>query len=160
MHSVNLLELVNVTTIDIESGFYDISVSGEALNNSNGGDDLFYGVVLFYQDSLEADGNRSVYLVVQPGETITSIPIGVANIETSTVWAFLLKKNTQSNNSGTIQVSFSNSTLNISESVSSSSKNILQILDMMGRETTFKPNTPLIYVYDDGSTEKVFTLED
>jgi len=38
-------------------------------------------------------------------------------------------------------------------------KNLIQILDMMGRETTFKPNTPLIYVYDDGSTEKVFTIE-
>ncbi len=32
-------------------------------------------------------------------------------------------------------------------------KNLLQILDVLGRETTFKPNTPLIYVYDDGSIE-------
>ncbi|MDA7763031.1 hypothetical protein N8927_07545 [Crocinitomicaceae bacterium] len=40
-----------------------------------------------------------------------------------------------------------------------SSKNLIQILDLMGRETSFKPNTPLIYVYDDGSTEKVFTIE-
>ena len=39
------------------------------------------------------------------------------------------------------------------------SKNLIQILDLMGRETTFKPNTPLIYVYDDGSTERVFTIE-
>ena len=39
------------------------------------------------------------------------------------------------------------------------SKNLIQILDMMGRETSFKPNTPLIYVYDDGSIEKVFTIE-
>jgi len=38
-------------------------------------------------------------------------------------------------------------------------KNLVQILDLMGRETTFKPNTPLIYVYDDGSTEKVFKTE-
>jgi hypothetical protein len=38
-------------------------------------------------------------------------------------------------------------------------KNLIQILDMMGRETTFKPNTPLIYVYDDGSIEKVFRVE-
>jgi len=29
----------------------------------------------------------------------------------------------------------------------------------MGREITFKPNTTLIYVYDDGSTEKVFSVE-
>jgi len=39
------------------------------------------------------------------------------------------------------------------------SKNLIQILDMMGRETSFKPNTPLIYVYDDGSIEKVFSVE-
>ena len=29
----------------------------------------------------------------------------------------------------------------------------------MRRETSFKPNTPLIYDYDDKSTEKVFTIE-
>ena len=40
-----------------------------------------------------------------------------------------------------------------------SSKNLIQILDLMGRETSFKPNTPLIYVYDDGSIEKVFSVE-
>ena len=39
------------------------------------------------------------------------------------------------------------------------SKNLIQILDMMGRETSFKPNTPLIYVYDDGSLEKVFSVD-
>ena len=41
----------------------------------------------------------------------------------------------------------------------STSRNIIQILDLMGRETSFKPNTPLIYVYDDGSIEKVFSVE-
>ena len=40
-----------------------------------------------------------------------------------------------------------------------SNKNLIQILDLMGRETSFKPNTPLIYVYDDGSIEKVFSVE-
>jgi len=39
------------------------------------------------------------------------------------------------------------------------SKNLIQILDLMGRETSSKPNTPLIYVYDDGSIEKVFRVE-
>ena len=38
-------------------------------------------------------------------------------------------------------------------------KNLIKILDLMGRETSFKPNTPLIYVYDDGSIEKVFSVE-
>ena len=51
----------------------------------------------------------------------------------------------------------STSTVGITELTTS--KNLIQILDLMGRETTFKPNTALIYVYDDGSTEKVFTIE-
>jgi Leucine-rich repeat (LRR) protein len=37
-----------------------------------------------------------------------------------------------------------------------SSKSILKILDLLGRETTFKTNTPLILIYDNGSIEKVF----
>lgn len=37
-------------------------------------------------------------------------------------------------------------------------KKRVKTLDMMGRETNFKPNTPLIYVYDDGSTEVVFSV--
>ena len=39
------------------------------------------------------------------------------------------------------------------------SKNLIQILDVLGRETTFQPNIPLIYVYDDGTIEKVFRVE-
>ncbi|MDC1403621.1 LamG domain-containing protein, partial [Crocinitomicaceae bacterium] len=35
-----------------------------------------------------------------------------------------------------------------------------KIVDLMGRETPFKPNTVLIYVYDDGTTERVFKLEE
>ncbi|MDA7762448.1 hypothetical protein N8927_04595 [Crocinitomicaceae bacterium] len=43
--------------------------------------------------------------------------------------------------------------------LNSTPKQIIKIIDLMGRETTFKPNTPLIYVYDDGSIEKVFSVE-
>ena len=42
----------------------------------------------------------------------------------------------------------------------STSKQLLKIVDLMGRETPYKPNTVLIYVYDDGSTEKVFKMEE
>ena len=38
-------------------------------------------------------------------------------------------------------------------------KQLIKIVDLLGSETTFKPNTPLIYVYDDGSIEKVFSVE-
>ena len=38
-----------------------------------------------------------------------------------------------------------------------SSKTLIKTLDLMGRETTFQPNTLLINVYDDGSVEKLFS---
>lgn len=39
-------------------------------------------------------------------------------------------------------------------------KEIKMIIDFMGRETVYKPNIPLIYIYSDGTTEKVMKLED
>ena len=39
------------------------------------------------------------------------------------------------------------------------SKQVVKILDLLGRETRFKPNTPLIYIYSDGSRERVFKVE-
>lgn len=39
-------------------------------------------------------------------------------------------------------------------------KNLVKIVDLMGRETEFKPNTTLIYMYSDGSSERIFKLED
>jgi CubicO group peptidase (beta-lactamase class C family) len=39
-------------------------------------------------------------------------------------------------------------------------REIVKFLDFMGRKTTFKPNTPLIIIYSDGSTERVFQITD
>lgn len=39
-------------------------------------------------------------------------------------------------------------------------KQLLKIVDLMGRETKFTPNTPLIYIYSDGTVERVFKLEE
>lgn len=38
-------------------------------------------------------------------------------------------------------------------------KELIQLLDVMGRTTEFRPNTLLIYVYSDGTTERVFKME-
>ncbi len=38
-------------------------------------------------------------------------------------------------------------------------KQLVKIVDLMGRETTFKENTPLIYIYSDGSTERIFNVK-
>ena len=44
------------------------------------------------------------------------------------------------------------------EELSNTPKQLVKIVDVIGRETTFKPNTPLIYIYSDGKTEKVFKM--
>ena len=41
----------------------------------------------------------------------------------------------------------------------SKDKELIKIIDILGRETIVKPNTPLIYIYSDGSCERVFEIE-
>lgn len=38
-------------------------------------------------------------------------------------------------------------------------KELVKIVDLMGRETEFTSNTPLIFIYSDGTTERVFQME-
>jgi len=38
-------------------------------------------------------------------------------------------------------------------------KNLIKVVDVLGRETTSKNNTPLFYMYDDGSVEKRIVVE-
>ncbi len=47
----------------------------------------------------------------------------------------------------------------INESHMEFEKELIKIVDLMGRETEDKPNTLLIYIYSDGTTEKVFRVE-
>ncbi len=41
-----------------------------------------------------------------------------------------------------------------------SQKELVKIIDLMGRETTLRTNTPLIFLYADGTSEKVFLIAD
>lgn len=43
--------------------------------------------------------------------------------------------------------------------ISKPEKNLIKITDFFGRETKYKPNTLQIYIYSDGTTEKVFRVE-
>ena len=45
------------------------------------------------------------------------------------------------------------------EEITLGTKELVKITDLIGRETTFKPNTPLIYIYSGGTAEKVFKLD-
>ena len=45
------------------------------------------------------------------------------------------------------------------EEIDSTPKELVKIFDLMGRETEFKSNTPLILVYSDGTFERVLSIE-
>jgi hypothetical protein len=51
------------------------------------------------------------------------------------------------------------SSLGFNELSLNEQKSIVRIVDLMGRETEDKPNTLLIYIYSDGTTEKVLRVE-
>lgn len=44
--------------------------------------------------------------------------------------------------------------------LTSQGRKLVKIVDMTGREVNPTPNTPLIYIYDDGTTEKVVLVEE
>tara|TARA_B100000767_G_scaffold275627_1_gene313830 strand:+ start:52 stop:1620 length:1569 start_codon:yes stop_codon:yes gene_type:complete len=52
------------------------------------------------------------------------------------------------------------SVVGISEYDLNEKKELIIILDFMGRETNFKPNTPLIFIYSDGTRERVMKIEE
>ncbi len=63
---------------------------------------------------------------------------------------------------GTPDYFLSNCGMNLSVSsldVDQGPAQLVKIVDALGRETVFKPNTPLIYLYSDGTTKKVYTIE-
>jgi hypothetical protein len=46
------------------------------------------------------------------------------------------------------------------EELPQNEKELILIVDFMGRETEFKPNTPLIFIYSDGTRERVMKIEE
>lgn len=46
------------------------------------------------------------------------------------------------------------------EELNSVNKELVKIIDFMGRETEFKPNTPLIFIYSDGTRGRMMKLEE
>lgn len=52
-----------------------------------------------------------------------------------------------------------NCSLSIDE-LTQTDRELVQIVDFMGRTAEFKPNTPLIFIYSDGTRERVLKIED
>lgn len=79
------------------------------------------------------------------------------NISEGTTW------NSQINGVPIYSTNCNNScsgSLGISELNSNQSKELVRIVNLLGQETPYQPNTVLIYQYSDGTSEKVFTIED
>ncbi|MDC0230691.1 hypothetical protein OAK19_01900 [Aureispira] len=53
----------------------------------------------------------------------------------------------------------SNNPINSYYELNSPNKELIKIIDLLGREIPFKPNTPLIYIYDDGTVEKKIIIK-
>lgn len=52
-----------------------------------------------------------------------------------------------------------NNELGIKDLEKLNNKEVVKIVDLLGRETEYKANTPLIYIYSDGSREHKMTIE-
>ena len=47
----------------------------------------------------------------------------------------------------------------VQSALSSENKEVVKIVNLLGQEVEYTPNTVLIYQYSDGTSEKVFTIE-
>jgi hypothetical protein len=136
---------------------------------------LFCGNNLF--TSIDLSMNTAFYVLWCPENQLSCL--NIKNGNNSNFWQFYVSENpnlgcievddaawSSSNWTGIDSQAFFSEDCNNDCSSSSTgitepttSKNLIKILDLTGRETNFKPNIPLIYVFDDGSTEKVFSVE-
>jgi hypothetical protein len=122
----------------------------DTLNTSNGCDSIVY-------TNLVVDDNTSSY------DTLAIIP----NI--NMYWNNILV-----NVSGDYDVTFINGNANGCDStaylnltvaitgvldITNTEKTIVKITDMLGQETPYRRNTPLFYIYDDGTVEKRIVIE-
>lgn len=90
-----------------------------------------------------------VYLDIQPGTTF--------------MWRFsFISDAVQNNRDGlmydNIYIEIS-PPIGLEENYLTENKKLVKVVDLLGRETEIKTNKTLIYVFDDGSTEKVFNIE-
>ena len=123
------------------------------------GDTITFELGLPYNTNIEwtADGN------VLSGETDQLIAI-TSSIPTGVVSYHVCGSPSECPNytaclGMNLYVQFINcSSVGIDE-LTSETKTLMKITNLLGQETVFKTNTPLIYIYSDGSTERVYQAE-
>ena len=134
-------------SIVVGSNIYDTAgVYMDTLNTSNGCDSVV-------QTYLMIDENTSSYDTLSVGASIiwNGMPLNVSGDYSATLI----------NSVGCDSIANLNltvTTTGISEIVNNKSK-LIKITDMLGQETPYRRNTPLFYLYDDGTVEKRIVIE-
>jgi len=99
------------------------------------------------------NGNNLNFIFFNAGSNPNLLCIQVDDPAWSTTnWTYI--DSTATFNSNCPSTCGSSSTAGINELTKP--RTLVRICDLLGRETSFTPNTPLIYLYDDGRVEKVF----
>ena len=103
-----------------------------------------------------ANGNNTNFLqgyfVATNNPDLTCIEVDDVNYSTAN-WTDI-----DSQTSFSVDCNNSGCSLSISE-LNNTPKQLIKIVDVLGRETPFKPNTPLLYIYNDGTVERKVVLK-
>ena len=116
---------------------------------------------------LDCSNNQLECLNVKNGNNANFTQFFYANNNSNLICIEVDDVNFSTNNWTNIdsQTSFSSDcgnsgcSLSINE-LSKNPKKLIQIVDVLGRETPFKPNTPLLYIYDDGTVERKMIIKE
>ena len=134
-------------SIAVGNSIYDTAgVYMDTLNTSNGCDSVVHTYLMI-------DENTSSYdtLSVTASIVWNGIPLNVSGDYSVTL----------TNSVGCdsiVNLNLTVTTTGISEIVNNKS-NLIKISDMLGQETPYRKNTPLFYIYDDGTVEKRIVIE-
>lgn len=114
-------------------------------------------------NQLTVELNSSIYQWVDCNDNFSSIPGETNQSFTPTVTGNYAAYITVVGDCGSTSTELS-SCFYISfvglEELANSEKELVKIIDFMGKETEFKSNVPLIFIYSDGSRERVMEIED
>ena len=143
---------------DPNNGLFNLTASGTNINASDvfinkldvngnflwtlqigsGGTDIGFELELDVSNSLYVSGSFQNTVDFDPGN-------GILNLTSSSNRSFICK--------------LSQNGMAIEEGFTNNNKELLQIIDALGRETKVKKNEPLFYIYDDGTVEKRIVIE-
>ena len=162
--SLTVLEFTNnqLTSVDVSNNtnLTDLYCSDNQLTSLDMSNNIALTVLECNSNALTClnvkNGNNFNHGVFRASNNINLICIEVDDVAWSNAnWTLI-----------DVQASFSTDCNNTCSSIvglnelSNTPKQLLKIVDLKSRETLYKPNTPLIYIYSDGTAEKVFKMEE